>query len=34
MRALEDLLQTVAALRAPETGGPWDIEQDHQSIAE
>ena len=34
MRALEDLLQTVAALRAPETGCPWDIEQDHQSIAE
>jgi XTP/dITP diphosphohydrolase/tetrapyrrole methylase family protein/MazG family protein len=24
----------VAALRAPETGCPWDIEQDHQSIAE
>ncbi len=34
MGALEDLLQTVAALRAPETGCPWDIEQDHQSIAE
>lgn len=34
MRALEDLLQTVAALRTPETGCPWDIEQDHQSIAE
>ena len=34
MRALEDLLQTVAALRAPETGCPWDIEQDHQSFAE
>lgn len=34
MRAIEDLLKTVAALREPETGCPWDIEQDHQSIAE
>ncbi len=34
MSAIEDLLETVAALREPETGCPWDIEQDHQSIAE
>ncbi|MDA9317286.1 MazG family protein [Puniceicoccaceae bacterium] len=34
MRAIEDLIKTVAALREPETGCPWDIEQDHQSIAE
>lgn len=34
MSAIEDLLQTVAALREPESGCPWDIEQDHQSIAE
>jgi XTP/dITP diphosphohydrolase/tetrapyrrole methylase family protein/MazG family protein len=34
MSAIEDLLQTVAALRHPETGCPWDIEQDHQSISE
>lgn len=34
MSAIEDLLQTVAALREPGTGCPWDIEQDHQSIAE
>jgi XTP/dITP diphosphohydrolase/tetrapyrrole methylase family protein/MazG family protein len=34
MSAIEDLIQTVAALREPETGCPWDIEQDHQSIAE
>lgn len=34
MRAIEDLLKTVASLREPETGCPWDIEQDHQSIAE
>lgn len=32
--AIEDLIKTVAALREPETGCPWDIEQDHQSIAE
>lgn len=34
MTAIEELLQTVAALRAPDTGCPWDIKQDHQSIAE
>lgn len=34
MSAINDLIQTVAALREPETGCPWDIEQDHQSIAE
>jgi len=34
MSAIEDLIQTVAALREPETGCPWDIEQTHQSIAE
>jgi XTP/dITP diphosphohydrolase/tetrapyrrole methylase family protein/MazG family protein len=34
MSAIEDLLQTVAALREPGSGCPWDIEQDHQSIAE
>lgn len=34
MSGIEDLIQTVAALREPETGCPWDIEQDHQSLAE
>ena len=34
MSAIEDLIKTVAALRDPNTGCPWDIEQDHQSIAE
>jgi MazG family protein len=34
MSAIEDLIQTVTALREPSTGCPWDIEQDHQSIAE
>ena len=34
MNAIEDLIKTVAALREPDTGCPWDIEQDHQSIAE
>jgi XTP/dITP diphosphohydrolase/tetrapyrrole methylase family protein/MazG family protein len=34
MSAIEDLLKTVAALRDPDAGCPWDIEQDHQSIAE
>ena len=34
MSAIEDLIKTVAALREPDTGCPWDIEQDHQSIAE
>ena len=34
MSVIEDLIKTVAALRDPNTGCPWDIEQDHQSIAE
>lgn len=34
MRAIDDLIQTVAALREPETGCPWDVEQTHQSLAE
>ena len=34
MSAIEELLETVAALRDPETGCPWDIEQDHQSISD
>lgn len=33
-RPIEELIQTVAALRHPETGCPWDIAQDHQSIAD
>ncbi|MFP4204178.1 MAG: MazG family protein [Opitutales bacterium] len=33
MKPIEELLETVAALRNPETGCPWDIEQDHQSLA-
>ncbi len=34
MSAIEGLLKTVAALREPEIGCPWDIEQTHQSIAD
>ena len=34
MASIDDLIETVAALRQPETGCPWDIEQDHQSLAE
>ena len=34
MASIDDLLSTVAALRHPETGCPWDIEQDHRSLAE
>lgn len=34
MSSINDLIQTVAALREPETGCPWDIEQDHQSLTE
>lgn len=34
MSAIDDLLETVAALRVPETGCPWDIEQTHQSITD
>jgi XTP/dITP diphosphohydrolase/tetrapyrrole methylase family protein/MazG family protein len=33
MSAIDDLLATMARLRAPD-GCPWDLEQDHQSIAE
>ena len=34
MSAIVDLLATVAALREPSTGCPWDIEQTHQSITD
>ena len=34
MSSINDLIQTVAALREPETGCPWDIEQTHQSITD
>lgn len=34
MSAIKDLLETVAALREPETGCPWDLDQDHQSLGE
>jgi len=34
MAAIDDLIETVAALRDPKTGCPWDIEQDHRSLAE
>lgn len=34
MASIDELVKTVAALREPETGCPWDIEQDHQSLAE
>jgi len=34
MASIDDLIETVAALRDPDTGCPWDIEQDHQSLAE
>jgi XTP/dITP diphosphohydrolase/tetrapyrrole methylase family protein/MazG family protein len=34
MSSIEDLLKTVTALRNPESGCPWDIEQTHQSIAD
>ena len=34
MSAIEDLLKTMATLRHPEVGCPWDIEQTHQSITE
>ena len=33
MNAIDELLETMARLRAPD-GCPWDREQDHQSIAE
>ena len=34
MSSINNLIQTVNALREPNTGCPWDIEQDHQSIAD
>ena len=34
MSGIEKLLITVAKLRDPETGCPWDIEQTHQSITD
>ena len=34
MSSIDNLIQTVKALREPDTGCPWDIEQDHQSIAD
>lgn len=34
MTHLEALKNTIAALRDPESGCPWDIAQDHQSLAE
>lgn len=34
MPGIEKLLITVAKLREPETGCPWDIEQTHQSITD
>ena len=32
MSSIDNLIQTVKALREPDTGCPWDIEQNHQSI--
>jgi ATP diphosphatase len=32
-RTLDDLVAVMAALRAPVTGCPWDLEQDFASIA-
>jgi MazG family protein len=32
-KRIEDLLSVMAALRTPETGCPWDLEQDFASIA-
>ena len=34
MSSIDNLIQTVKALREPNTGCPWDIGQDHQSIAD
>ena len=34
MSAIKKLVRTVAALRKPDIGCPWDIEQTHQSIAD
>jgi len=32
-KTIEDLIEVMAALRAPKTGCPWDIEQDFSTIA-
>ncbi|PIP59414.1 MAG: MazG family protein [Verrucomicrobia bacterium CG_4_10_14_3_um_filter_43_23] len=32
MKAIEDLVQTIATLRDPETGCPWDLQQTHSSL--
>jgi MazG family protein len=34
MSGIEKLLVTVAKLRDPDTGCPWDIEQSHQSVTD
>ena len=34
MSGIEKLLVTVAKLRDPKSGCPWDIEQTHQSITD
>ena len=34
MNFINNLIQTVRALRDPDSGCPWDIEQNHQSIAD
>ncbi|MGK0464221.1 MAG: XTP/dITP diphosphohydrolase/tetrapyrrole methylase family protein/MazG family protein [Lentimonas sp.] len=34
MSSINKLVQTVEALRDPDTGCPWDVEQNHQSIAD
>ena len=33
MKPIDALIETVSKLRDPDTGCPWDIEQDHKSIA-
>ena len=32
-KTIDDLLQVMAALRTPDTGCPWDLEQDFETIA-
>ena len=34
MNSIDHLIQTVKALRNPDSGCPWDMQQDHQSIAD
>lgn len=34
MNSIKNLIETVSALRDPDNGCPWDIEQSHQSIAD